>query len=166
MVISELLLSKQTTAKIKYDKDKLPMIHWNYTKILLLFKNLIENGIKYNNKNTPTINIYSIESKENVKIYIEDNGIGIEKEYFYKIFVMFNRLHNQKIYEGTGLGLATCKKIVSDFSGTITVKSKIDEGSVFVLSFPSEMIVKNAINNQAGSFDNQQEREQALQSNY
>ncbi len=141
--ISGLLLSKHNNATILFDENSLPVIKWNYTKLLLLFKNLIENGLKYNKSEVPTIKVYSEHSATEVRVYIEDNGIGVEKEYFDKIFVMFSRLHTQRIYEGSGLGLATCKKIVSDFSGEISLESKPSKGSIFMVSFPREMIEEN-----------------------
>ena len=76
----------------------------------LLIKNIIENGIKYNESDVPKIKIHGNQTKDGYIINFKDNGIGIEKGYFDKVFVMFNRLHNQDQYEGTGLGLAVCKK--------------------------------------------------------
>ena len=140
--ISELLVCNQNKVKIEYDPMMLPSINWNYTKILLLFKNLIENGLKYNNCQNPTIQITSTLSEDGLKVFIKDNGIGIKKEYFDKVFVMFKRLHNQNAYEGTGLGLATCKKIVNDFGGEIFIESEINIGSTFIVHFPPELVVQ------------------------
>lgn len=141
--ISELLVCNQNKVKIEYDPMMLPSINWNYTKILLLFKNLIENGLKYNNCQNPTIQITSTLSEDGLKVFIKDNGIGIKKEYFDKVFVMFKRLHNQNAYEGTGLGLATCKKIVNDFGGEIFIESEINIGSTFIVHFPPELVVQH-----------------------
>jgi light-regulated signal transduction histidine kinase (bacteriophytochrome) len=77
------------------------------------------------------------------RIFIEDNGIGFEQQYSEQIFGMFKRLHDKNKYEGTGIGLAICKKIVEEHNGFISVISKVDEGSTFIVSFP----VVNPINN-------------------
>lgn len=122
----------------------LPSIKWNSSKIFLLFKNLIENGLKYNQSENPTIKMYStIVSRAHI-VHIEDNGIGIKKEYFDKIFVMFKRLHNDKEYEGTGLGLATCKKIVDEFGGKISIDSQVGKGTTFKIEFPDSLICHHA----------------------
>jgi light-regulated signal transduction histidine kinase (bacteriophytochrome) len=77
------------------------------------------------------------------RIFVEDNGIGFEQQYSEQIFGMFKRLHDKNKYEGTGIGLAICKKIVEEHNGFISVISKVNEGSTFIVSFP----VVNPINN-------------------
>jgi len=118
----------------------LPIIQWNSSKLFLLFKNIIENGLKYNNAKKAKINIYSTHIADRYSIYIEDNGVGIEKEYFDKIFIMFQRLHHQGKYEGTGLGLAICKKIVEEFGGSISVDSEFGKGTILKIDFPIHLI--------------------------
>ena len=139
--ISQIILNNSDNTSINIEASTLPNLKWNYSKIYLLFKNLIENGLKYNESELPTIKIYSTNDAGNHKIHIEDNGIGIKKEYFDKIFVMFQRLHTQSEYEGTGLGLATCKKIVEEFEGNIAISSELGKGTAFVITLPDHLIV-------------------------
>ena len=114
----------------------LPMIYCNKTQMTSLFQNLIENGLKYNKSTSPTINI-TCEDKGNMyEILIADNGIGIEKAYQDKIFEMFYRLHNQGEYEGSGIGLSTCKKIVTYHGGEIFIQSEQNKGTTFHIILP------------------------------
>lgn len=117
----------------------LPTLICNDSQMLCLFQNLIENGIKYNKSTQPKVDITCIENPTEYNIYIADNGIGIEEEYQDKIFEMFSRLHNQGEYTGTGIGLATCRKIVSHHGGTLSLTSTINEGSTFCINFPKRV---------------------------
>lgn len=98
-----------------------------------LLQNLISNGLKYHRKDvTPVITISSEKSDDGkVRVAIRDNGIGIEKKHFEEIFVMFRRLHTTNEYEGTGIGLAICKKIIERHSGQIGVESELGKGTTF-----------------------------------
>jgi light-regulated signal transduction histidine kinase (bacteriophytochrome) len=126
----------------------LPLLNVNPVLIRPLFHNLVSNAIKYSKKDvTPVVKIYSefsaghnggsqeIKSKY-CRIYIEDNGIGFEQKYSEQIFGMFKRLHLHTEFEGTGIGLALCKKIVEEHNGFITARSKVGEGSMFIISLP------------------------------
>jgi signal transduction histidine kinase len=129
--------------------DKLPVLPVNAILMGTLFSNLINNALKYSRKETPPqvrirsdtttattgTNGMSVETKY-CRIYVEDNGIGFEQKYAEQIFDMFRRLHPSAEYEGTGIGLALCKKIVEKHSGFISARSKPEEGSVFILSLP------------------------------
>ncbi|MEL7533621.1 MAG: ATP-binding protein, partial [Bacteroidota bacterium] len=115
---------------------ELPHIMGNEGQLELLFQNLIENGIKYNEAEVPQVNILSEELDGRNIIRITDNGIGIEDIYQSKIFDMFYRLHTQDRYEGTGIGLAICKKIVEKNRGKISLNSQFGQGTTFVLDFP------------------------------
>lgn len=130
--------------KVSIKFSELPSVRWNYSKIFLLFKNIIENGIKYNQSEEPEIKLYCIKRKDIHLIFIEDNGIGIKKEFFDEIFIMFKRLHSQGDYDGTGLGLATCKKIVDEFEGKISISSEFGEGTTFKIEFPNHLIYEHA----------------------
>lgn len=123
-------------------KSKLPKIIAQRTMILLVLKNLIENGIKYNQTETPTIEIDFTHTAEGGTLHIKDNGIGIEQQFQDKIFDMFSRLHTYNEYEGTGLGLAFCRKIMLKYGGHITIYSKVNEGSTFNLFFPTSRLEK------------------------
>ena len=118
----------------------MPVFVGNYSSMYLLFKNLIENAVKYNNSSQPTINLSYRNRKESFSIFVSDNGIGIPEEYQTGIWEMFSRLHNQDEYEGTGLGLATCKKIMENYGGNISVISEVGKGSTFELVFPSSYL--------------------------
>lgn len=114
----------------------LPKYFCNEVEFILLFQNLIQNGLKYNKSDKPIITISSEQKKGKLFIRIKDNGIGIEEQYYEKIFEHFKRLHTQNDYKGTGLGLALVKKIVAQHKGNISVKSTIDQGSIFTISLP------------------------------
>jgi signal transduction histidine kinase len=113
-----------------------------------LFHNLISNAIKYSKKDVqPLVKIYSEFSagqngpdaevkNKYCRIYVEDNGIGFDQKYSEQIFGMFKRLHLHSEFEGTGIGLALCKKIVEEHNGFITARSKVNEGSTFIISLP------------------------------
>ena len=135
---------KERNAEIQV-KNPLPVLFSNYSSFFLLFKNLIENGIKYNESEKPLVTITFEENRDTFIIYITDNGIGIEEKYFNNIWDMFSRLHNSSKYEGTGLGLATCKKIAETFNITIHVSSKLGEGTTFKLEFPSYLRSKESV---------------------
>ena len=109
----------------------LPVIVANKTLISELFINLISNAIKYNTSNTIEVEIgYSFQNNEH-QFYVKDNGIGIKPEDQAKIFDIFKRLHTQKDFPGTGIGLAFCKRIVETHQGKIWVESEIEKGSIF-----------------------------------
>ncbi len=132
---------KEKNATIKIEKS-LPVVEGNYSSMYLLFKNLIENAIKYNISSNPIIKLSYQIDKGSFLIIFADNGIGIPEEFQSSIWDMFSRLHNQEEYEGTGLGLATCKKIMEAYEGSISVTSKENEGSVFKLKFPISYLVE------------------------
>ena len=116
-------------------QDKLPCALGNREKIASVFKNLITNGIKFNKSAKPKV-IIGLSKKlnsnpEKLCLYIEDNGIGIEKEYHEKIFGLFQRLHTHEEYEGTGAGLAIVKKILEKYNCEIKLESEVKKGSKF-----------------------------------
>ena len=137
MSISEYLHDRNA---VIVQNNPLPSFYGNPSKMFILFKNLIENGIKYNESPHPTIKIYATKGQEGYTLCFEDNGIGIEAEYYDRIFQMFTRLHTHDKYEGTGLGLATCKKIVDEFGGKIGLESELGVKTVFSIELPLELI--------------------------
>ena len=121
---------EETNADIK--ADPLPFISGHPAEIKQLFQNLIVNAIKFRKKDSiPKIKI-SAQKKDNYwQFTFADNGIGIEEQYNEKIFVIFQRLHTRSEYQGSGIGLSNCKKIVELHNGKIWVDSKPGEGSTF-----------------------------------
>jgi PAS domain S-box-containing protein len=132
---------KEKNAIVQF--ENLPTIKANKVQIQQLFQNLIENGIKYNEHSEPIVNIYLMENDTAFSIIFEDNGIGIPAVYHNQIFDMFKRLHNNSTYQGTGIGLAICKKIMEVHHGKISVTSAENEGSRFRIEFPNELITRN-----------------------
>lgn len=104
--------------------------------LLVIFQNLIENGLKYNQSKKPEIKITEEIKDSKCYIYFKDNGIGIDSAYHQQIFSFFKRLHSRSQYSGTGFGLGICKKIMHKLNGEITVYSKLGEGATFTLVFP------------------------------
>lgn len=113
---------------------ELPRIRGDQSQIISLFQNLLENGIKFKGEKPPVIEIGYEESKGEWVFSVKDNGIGIEKKFFERIFIIFQRLNSRKEYEGTGIGLAVCKKIVERHQGDIWVESELNEGTTFYFS--------------------------------
>lgn len=125
--------------------EDLPTIKVNKIQIKQLFQNLIENGVKYNENKNPTINIRVNKSKKMLKITFEDNGIGVSENFHEQIFDMFKRLHNNTVYQGTGIGLAICKKIMELHNGNIKISSNENHGSTFTLEFPINQEINQEI---------------------
>lgn len=115
----------------KINSKSLPIVRGNEASLVLLFQNLIINAIKYQSHSSPEIFITSEKKGEDYVIGVKDNGIGIDQRDAKKIFLPFKRLHTNRAYKGSGIGLAVCKKIVELHSGKIWVESRIGEGSHF-----------------------------------
>jgi len=101
-------------------------------------QNLIENALKYHKPDIPPVIHLDCQPGQNGcwEISVHDNGIGLDEKFSERIFVPLERLHGRSAYEGTGIGLAICKKIVSRHGGRITVKSQLGEGSTFTITLP------------------------------
>ncbi len=128
---------RSKNAVIQYS-DKLPEVYFNKTSIKQLFQNLIVNGIKYNESEQPIVEI-GVEVEGTITMFfVKDNGIGIKEEYHGKIFNMFTRLHNDRKYDGTGIGLAICKKIVESNNGQIRLESEENKGTTFWFSLGTQ----------------------------
>jgi len=113
--------------------DPLPSLLCDPTKLGQLFQNLISNGLKFRGEESPRIHV-GVRKTEDEKAWlfsVSDNGIGIEQDYFDRIFVIFQRLHTRSKYPGTGIGLAICKRIVEQHDGKIWVKSAKNKGCTF-----------------------------------
>jgi signal transduction histidine kinase len=150
ILVDEILVDLDEEIRSKSAKitvDKLPIVSVNPGLIKPLFQNLIGNALKYSKKDVvPDIKIAhepilqingkAKEKDRYCKIMIQDNGIGFDQKYAEEIFGMFKRLHHNTEFQGTGIGLALCKKIVEQHKGFISARSKINEGSTFIISLP------------------------------
>jgi signal transduction histidine kinase len=124
--------------------EPLPPVRADPSQIHRLFQNLIGNGLKFHQEGIPPeiiIRAHGVENKM-IRIEVEDNGIGIDEKYHEQLFVMFKRLHSQAQYEGTGIGLAICKKIVERHGGAIGIKSTPGKGSTFWFTLPRGSYLK------------------------
>ncbi|MEX0944804.1 MAG: PAS domain S-box protein [Balneolaceae bacterium] len=123
--------------KVKIEYEGLPTIYSYRTPLIQIFQNLISNAIKYSNpKQKPKIVIKSKELENEWQISVEDNGIGIDPDYFEKIFIIFQRLHTSDDSDGTGIGLTIVKKIIDNLGGHIWVESEEGNGSTFHFRLP------------------------------
>jgi light-regulated signal transduction histidine kinase (bacteriophytochrome) len=104
--------------------------------MLQLFQNLIANALKFHSERPPQIHVGARPEKGRWVLWVRDNGIGMEAQYFERIFQVFQRLHTRKKYPGTGIGLSVCKKIIERHGGKIWVESQPGQGSTFYFSIP------------------------------
>jgi light-regulated signal transduction histidine kinase (bacteriophytochrome) len=119
-------------------KDPLPTVSGDETQLIQLFQNLIGNGVKYQRPGESPLVHVSVKREGNAYLFsVRDNGIGIEPQYYDRIFQIFQRLHTRGEYPGTGVGLALCKRIVERHHGRIWVLSTPGEGSTFLFTIPA-----------------------------
>ena len=119
--------------------EKLPTITANHTQISQVFQNLIGNALKFQGDVPPKITIGCTENSDHFEFYVKDNGIGISPDFHQKIFFIFHRLHAHSDYEGSGIGLATCKKIIENHKGIIRVRSQEGKGSTFYFTIAKDL---------------------------
>ncbi len=128
----------ESHAEVSY--DALPTVATGELQLVQLFQNLVGNAIKYRGERVPRIHISALrqvaEEGEEWVFSVADNGIGIEPQYFDRVFVIFQRLHGRGEYEGTGIGLAICKRVLQQQGGRIWVESEPGKGSIFHFSLP------------------------------
>jgi len=141
MVESNLRHRLQTlNATLIVRNENLPLVKAHRTQLLQLLQNLVSNGVKFKGEKDPVVEVDALYLESGYIFSVKDNGIGISKENVEKIFEMFRRLHTREEYEGTGIGLATCKRIVTSWGGDIWVESEQGEGSTFFFSVPNSAI--------------------------
>jgi signal transduction histidine kinase len=116
--------------------DPLPIVGMSEVHIEQLFQNLVGNAIKYRSNHVPQIHVSASEQDGAWRFAVKDNGIGIDPEYAQQIFGIFKRLHPSDTYEGTGVGLAICQKIMERYGGRIWVESVAGEGATFFFTVP------------------------------
>jgi PAS domain S-box-containing protein len=129
------LLMQERNVKVFINEPMRPLMA-DKNALTQLMQNLIQNGIKYNTSEAPVIRINCTEDSKYITYCIQDNGIGIDKQYAQQIFEPFRRLHNKHNFPGTGLGLSICRKIIDRLHGRIWVDSETGVGSSFYFSIP------------------------------
>jgi PAS domain S-box-containing protein len=124
-------------SKAKVTVERLGTIEADALQLRLLFQNILSNALKYKQENIiPRISIKAKQKDNTITLFIKDNGIGFDEKYLDRIFTIFQRLHGKGIYDGTGIGLAICKKIIERHNGTITAKSVEGKGTTFIVTLP------------------------------
>jgi PAS domain S-box-containing protein len=126
---------KQSGAVVTH--DALPAVTTDETQLTQVFQNLVGNAIKYRRAEEPRVHVSAARNDCNEWTFsVRDNGLGIDSQYFERIFVLFQRLHGRDEFEGTGIGLAVCKRIVERMGGKIWVESQPEKGSTFYFALP------------------------------
>ena len=132
-----------TEKKAQFAVGQLPTLQADRVQMVQLFQNLISNALKFQGgDHIPYVKIYAkaiehqVGRKTAYEISLEDNGIGFDEQYLDKIFKPFQRLHGSEAYEGVGIGLAICRKIVERHGGTLAARSALGQGSTFIISLP------------------------------
>jgi PAS domain S-box-containing protein len=149
-VIRDIRIDMEFTIKLKNVifsiPEELPVVFGNDTQVRIVFRNLIGNAVKFNDKKDPLVEVKFQNAENNYYLFsIRDNGIGIDQEFYDKIFVIFQRLHRREEYEGTGAGLAIVKKIVELHKGRIWVESEIGSGSTFYFTLPRKSLTETQV---------------------
>ena len=130
------LVIKETQASITY--DQLPVVPADATQITQVFQNVIDNALKFRREGVAPIIHISVAPLDGMwQFAVQDNGLGIPQEYYRKIFILFERLHQRDTIPGTGLGLALCKRIIERHGGRMWVESEMGKGSTFYFTLPA-----------------------------
>ncbi len=127
----------ELNATLVAEEKDIPAINVNRTQLIQLIQNLVSNGVKFRGERDPVVTVDCVPKDGMMLFSIADNGIGISDENKPKVFEMFRRLHTREEYAGTGIGLATCKRIIDHYGGDIWVESTLGEGSTFFFTLPA-----------------------------
>ncbi len=145
----EIMIQKDSA---RIEMGSLAVIEADPHQMRQLFQNLLSNALKFHGDKSPVIKIYSRPAVEELekasggkayRIFVEDNGIGFSEQYLDRIFTLFQRLHSRSFYEGTGMGLAICRRIVERHHGSITARSEPGLGATFIITLPEKQPVAN-----------------------
>jgi len=130
--LSERIQEREATI-IAHD---LPLVYGDETQMVQLLQNLVGNGLKFNDHEAPRVEVFAAEDDNEWRIFVKDNGIGMRESETQTIFAPFKRLHGRQRFEGTGIGLAICRRITARHGGTIGVQSELNKGSTFWFTLP------------------------------
>lgn len=133
--LSELI--KEKNATFVWD-DSLPQVYAVPSQVFQLIMNLVNNGLKFNRSDEPRVSVRARDENNYWQIEVRDNGIGIDSKYSAKLFQIFERLNAKSEFPGTGIGLAICKKVAESHGATITIRSVLNNGSIFILKWPKQ----------------------------
>ncbi len=138
VVVRDNLAGRIQDRRAAVEAKNLPTVFADETQMIQLFQNLVGNGLKFNKVDRPRVEVYAeaVGGRNEWKVFVRDNGIGMRPDECETIFAPFRRLHSQQQYEGTGIGLAICRRIVVRHGGTIGVQSEPGKGSTFWLTLP------------------------------
>ena len=142
--LDEVLADVRSRLRAAIDEDgaqinvaEMPTVAGHSGQLTQLFQNLVGNGLKFCREGVaPVVDVSAKCTKGKAIIRVQDNGIGIAPEHHGRVFEMFKRLHTQDEYEGTGIGLALCRKIVDRHNGDMTLESTVGEGTAFIVTLP------------------------------
>jgi light-regulated signal transduction histidine kinase (bacteriophytochrome) len=144
-ILSEVRSRLETIIEEKQAKliinQKLPKIYCDRIRITEVFANLLSNALKYNDKQNPVIEISCNEKDSLYEFSVKDNGIGIKKQYYTKIFEIFQRLGRKQDKSGTGAGLTIVKKIIQLHDGNIRVESELGKSTTFIFTIPKKLTI-------------------------
>ncbi len=146
-VLKDVLMNLQKAvedSKAEIIYGKMPEIIADEGQLTQLFQNLIANAIKFHGERATKVHVSARQEQDNWVLSVKDNGIGIEEKHKERIFQIFQRLHSRNEYEGTGIGLAVCRKIVERHGGRIWVESEPGEGTTFYFTMPASRLEKEA----------------------
>jgi light-regulated signal transduction histidine kinase (bacteriophytochrome) len=118
-------------------RDPMPALRADQIQLTQVFQNLVANAIKFRREAPPEIHIGAQPQDDGWRFSVTDNGIGIDMKHADRIFVIFQRLHTRRAYEGTGIGLAICKRIIERHDGQMWVESELEKGSIFYFTLPN-----------------------------